>query len=90
MSATAQRAFWASKKIAITMKSLTNKSPCLQLLIAGTAASLLSGAGIARIPGCNPVASGGVGNIFSTVELSAIKLRCIKCRMTNEATFARW
>lgn len=72
------------------MKLRTNKFSCLQLLIAGIAVFLLSGAGFPHILSYNPISSGGVGNILSPDKLSAIKLRCIECRMTNEATSARW
>jgi hypothetical protein len=61
------------------MKSQTNKFPCLLLLIAGTAVYLLSSAGIARILGWNPIASGGAGDILSPDKLSAIKVRCAEC-----------
>ena len=54
------------------MKSQTNKFPCLLLLIAGSAVFLFSSAGIARILGWNPIASGGAGDILSPDELSAI------------------
>lgn len=72
------------------MKSQTNKFPYLLLLIAGTAVFLFSSAGIARILGWNPIASGGAGDILSPDELSAIKVRCAECRMINEATPAIW
>jgi hypothetical protein len=75
MSASAQRASWVIKENCRNMKSQTNKFPCLLLLIAGTAVFLLSGAGIARILGWNPIAPGGTGEILSRDSLSAIKVR---------------
>ena len=53
------------------MKSLTNKFPYLPTLITGGAVLLSGSAGIARIPGCNPI---GAGDSLSFDELAAIKM----------------
>lgn len=72
------------------MKSLFKKHQNFLLLIASFAVSLYSSAGIARILGLNPIASGRDDHMLSTDELSAIKARFAKFRMINEANPEIW
>lgn len=89
MSASEQSASLMRGKIT-GMKSQAKKFPSLLLLTAGTAVFLFSSAGIARIPACNPAASGGAGDILSPDELSPVKVRSAEWRVSNEAFPSIW